>query len=209
MAIVEWPRRSCTTRGWMPCSRASVAQVWRRPCSVSRGQAVAPRPGGGTSRSRRRAGGRRRRAGGRRGRGRRSRGRRAAAPRASGGGALASTATVAGVERDRPPAARRLRLADGHLAADLDDRLDDPQPAGVEVDVGPAQAERLAAAHAGRGEQHPQRVEPIARRPGTRRGTGAGSPRPTRGRRRTSGRPAAGRRRRPGCGRAGPSARRP
>ena len=33
---------------------------------------------------------------------------------------------------------------------------------GVEVDVVPPEAERFAAAHAGRGEQHPQRVEAIA-----------------------------------------------
>ena len=46
-----------------------------------------------------------------------------------------STDDRAAVERDRSAAARRLRFADGHLAADLRDRLDDPQPAGVEVDV--------------------------------------------------------------------------
>ena len=34
--IVEWPKRSCTTREWMPCSRASVAHVWRRPWRVRR-----------------------------------------------------------------------------------------------------------------------------------------------------------------------------
>ncbi len=68
----------------------------------------------------------------------------------------------AGIERDRTPAASRLRLADRDLAPNLDDRLYDAQPASVEVDVGPAHTECFSAAHAGRGEQEPQRVESVA-----------------------------------------------
>src|SRR5581483_1047469 len=44
MAIVEWPRRSWTTRGWTPRSRARVAQVWRRPWRVRRGRPVTADP---------------------------------------------------------------------------------------------------------------------------------------------------------------------
>lgn len=62
------------------------------------------------------------------------------------------------VERDRPAALRGLRLTDHHLAAHLDDRLHDAQPSGIQVEVGPAQAERFASSHAGRCEQNPQSV---------------------------------------------------
>jgi hypothetical protein len=67
------------------------------------------------------------------------------------------------VERDRPAATGRLRLADRDLAPHLDDRLHDVQPVGVEVDVRPPEAECLASPHARRRQQHPQRVLPVAR----------------------------------------------
>lgn len=35
------------------------------------------------------------------------------------------------------------------------------RPAGVEIDVGPLQPERLASAHGRRGEQDPERVVPV------------------------------------------------
>lgn len=50
---------------------------------------------------------------------------------------LAQHGHCAGVEGDRPAAAGRLRFADGDLAPNLDDCLNDAQPACVEVDVGP------------------------------------------------------------------------
>ena len=63
---------------------------------------------------------------------RRSRGRRGSAPRASACGVLGARHGAA-VERDRSSATSRLRLADGHDAADLGDGLDDPEPAGLEA----------------------------------------------------------------------------
>ncbi len=60
------------------------------------------------------------------------------------------------VERDRSAAAVRLRLADRHRVPDSKDRLDDPDPPAVEIDVAPPESESLAAARPGRGEQDPR-----------------------------------------------------
>ena len=66
------------------------------------------------------------------------------------------------VERYRPAPVCRLGLTDAHHAAGLDDRLNDAEAPGIEVDVGPPQPEHLTTTHAGRSEQHPQRMQPIA-----------------------------------------------
>nr|WP_143087047.1 hypothetical protein [Geodermatophilus ruber] len=58
---------------------------------------------------------------------------------------------------------RRPRLGGGELepAADVDDGLPDPRGAVGQVEVGPAQAERLAAAQPGSGDDLEQRAEPV------------------------------------------------
>ena len=82
------------------------------------------------------------------------------------------------IESDGAAALARLRLADQDVASRLDHRLHDPGAAGVEVDVAPAQADGLAAAHAGGRQQHPEAVEAIALfgRPGQELAEGAGVP---------------------------------
>lgn len=66
------------------------------------------------------------------------------------------TATVAGSrEIGRRPRAVLGCPTDTDVAG-LDDRLHDPGPAGVEVDIGPAQPEGLPSTHARRREQDPE-----------------------------------------------------
>ena len=154
-AIVEWPRRSWTTRGWTPCSSASVAQVWRRPWSVSVGRPYWPTRRTNIALT---ASGRRQaplglvehevlvaEVGARRG----------SAPRAFACGDSRSTATVApssAIER-RPravfgsPTVTTLRTC--VIVCTI------RTPAGVEGDVSPTEADRFAPAHAGGGEQAP------------------------------------------------------
>lgn len=67
------------------------------------------------------------------------------------------------VERDAAPTARGLGLTDEHLAANLDDRLHDPEPPTFEVDVLPAQPERLTTPHACGGQYDPEWMETVVR----------------------------------------------
>ena len=67
------------------------------------------------------------------------------------------------VERYGPTPVGRLGLTDAHHAAGLDDRLNDPEAPGIEVDVGPPQPEHLTTTHPSCCEQHPQPMQPIAR----------------------------------------------
>ena len=65
------------------------------------------------------------------------------------------------VEGDRPPALCGLRLADPHLVLDRDNGLPDRRASRVEVEVGPAQPEDLAAACARRRQHDERRSEPV------------------------------------------------
>lgn len=134
MAIVEWPSRSCTTRGWMPLSSAKVAPRVTQPLQRQRRQAGILHPADERSAD-------------------------GVGLEAGAVGLVEHEASVlevgadehalldralpvlaqhgngAGIEGDRPAASRCLRLADGDLAAHLDDRLHDTEAAGVEVHV--------------------------------------------------------------------------
>lgn len=65
------------------------------------------------------------------------------------------------VERDHPPAARRLGCPDLDPVIDADDRLPDRREPCVEVEVGPPEPEQLASAQPGVGVKMPRRVEVV------------------------------------------------
>jgi hypothetical protein len=74
-----------------------------------------------------------------------------------------------GVERDRPPPLVRLRFGDRRHVVDEDERAVDLQPAVVEIEVRPLEAEHFAPAHPGQGGDHPSRVETVAANTGEER----------------------------------------
>jgi hypothetical protein len=65
------------------------------------------------------------------------------------------------VESDPAGASGGLGLRDLKVVVDHDEGLTDCEPAAVQVEVGPAQPEDFAAAHAGEGGQPPGRCQPI------------------------------------------------
>lgn len=145
MAIVLWPRRSWTTLGWMPCSRARGGPGVAETLQGEGRQAQLPRAAlEGVARAF---------------------GAEAPAVGAmehetlvgevgAGEHALLEHPLAVGsehchrlrIEGDRPAATGGLRFADRDLASHGDDRPHNSKSGGVEVDVGPAEAERLAPA---------------------------------------------------------------